>query len=455
MIILADKKANYGLFTTIAMIVGIVIGSGIFFKSNDILIFTGGNVALGVLVFCIGATSIIFGSLTLTELSMRTEKSGGVIGYYEDFISKKVACAFGWFQNFIYFPSFNAVITWVCGIYICSLFGINPKLENHVIVGLLVYLVISFFNIISVKFGSYFQNISTVIKLVPLIGIALAGFFLGDVHPAIPEGFNVITKSDVGLGFIAALTPAAFAYDGWIISTSISGDVKNPERTMPIALTVGPIIILVSYIVYFLGLNRLLGPEYIMSVGNYSISAAGELIFGPLGDKIMLIFVIISVLGVINGVTMGMIRLPQALASKNMIPCSDKIKKINPKYDLSLSSCVISVVSCIFWIFINYITQKNHLIHNGDVCGVAIVFSYVCYIVLYFKVMLMRKRNIVKSNFKGIVCPILAIVGALIIFVGGVVSDPSYVLTFLLICILFCLIGYFYYQKEGDNVNGN
>lgn len=95
------------------------------------------------------------------------------------------------------------------------------------------------------------------------------------------------------------------------------------------------------------------------------------------------------------------------------------------------------------------------MIHNGDVCGVAIVFSYVCYMVLYIKVMLMRKRNMIKSNFKGIVCPILAIVGALIIFVGGVVSDPSYVLTFLLICILFCFIGYFYYQKEGDNVNGN
>ena len=455
MIILADKKANYGLFTTIAMIVGIVIGSGIFFKSDNILILTGGSVALGVVVFCIGAISIIFGSLTLTELSMRTEKSGGVIGYYEDFVSKRVASAFGWFQNFIYFPSFNAVITWVCGIYICSLFDIKQTLENHVVVGLIVYLIICFFNVLSVKFGSYFQNISTVIKLLPLIGIAIAGFFLGNTNPEIPAGFDVITKSNVGIGFIAALTPAAFAYDGWIISTSISGDVKNPEKTMPVALTVGPIIILVSYIVYFLGLNRLLGPEYIMSVGNYSISAAGKMIFGPMGDKIMLIFVIISVLGVINGVTMGMIRLPQALASKNMIPCSDKIKKINPKYDLSLSSCAISVVLCIFWIFINYITQKHKLIHNGDVCSIAIVFSYACYIVLYVRVILMRKNNIIKSNFKGIVCPILATLGALIILIGGIMTDPVYVATFLLICVLVCLIGYFYYQKEGNSISGN
>ena len=90
-------KANYGLGTAITMIIGIVIGSGIFFKSDNILAFTGGSVPLGILVFCIGAFGIIFGCLTLSELSMRTEKNGGVVGYYEDFISKKLAAAFGWF----------------------------------------------------------------------------------------------------------------------------------------------------------------------------------------------------------------------------------------------------------------------------------------------------------------------------------------------------------------------
>src|SRR5690554_6785474 len=106
-------KEHYGMLTATTMIIGIVIGSGIFFKADDVLRYTGGSVWLGILVFCIGAFSIIFGSLTLTELSIRTKKSGGVVGYFEDFISSKTASAFGWFQTFVYLPTINAVVSWV------------------------------------------------------------------------------------------------------------------------------------------------------------------------------------------------------------------------------------------------------------------------------------------------------------------------------------------------------
>lgn len=90
-----NKNEHYGLVTATTMIIGIVIGSGIFFKSDDVLQYTGGSIPLGVLVLCIGAFSIIFGSLTLTELSIRTKKNGGFVGYFEDFISKEVAFGFG------------------------------------------------------------------------------------------------------------------------------------------------------------------------------------------------------------------------------------------------------------------------------------------------------------------------------------------------------------------------
>ena len=82
------KKNEYGLFTAIAMIVGIVIGSGIFFKSDNILVATGGSIALGVLVFCIAAIAIIFGSLTISQLASRSSQSGGLIAYAEENYNK-------------------------------------------------------------------------------------------------------------------------------------------------------------------------------------------------------------------------------------------------------------------------------------------------------------------------------------------------------------------------------
>ena len=98
-----NNKGNYGLFTAITMIAGTVIGSGIFFKSDDVLRYTNGNMVLGLLVFCIAAIAIIFGCLAISQLATRTDKPGGIIAYAEEFINPKVASAFGWFQTFLYF----------------------------------------------------------------------------------------------------------------------------------------------------------------------------------------------------------------------------------------------------------------------------------------------------------------------------------------------------------------
>lgn len=123
------KKNEYGLFTAVGMIVGIVIGSGIFFKSDNILVATNGSIALGVLLFCVAAIGIVFGSLTISELAGRSSKAGGIITYAEESWNKSVACALGWFHTFLYYPTLVAVVSWVAGIYICMLFGLNGTLE--------------------------------------------------------------------------------------------------------------------------------------------------------------------------------------------------------------------------------------------------------------------------------------------------------------------------------------
>lgn len=447
-----NKKEHYGLFTATTMIIGIVIGSGIFFKSDDVLKYTGGNIWLGVLVLCIGAFSIIFGSLTLTELSIRTKKSGGFVGYYEEFISKKVACGFGWFQTFVYYPTLNAVVSWVAGIYTCSLFGIKATLETEILIGYVLLIIIYAINILSIKMGGYIQNLSTIIKLIPLLAIAVIGAFWGVSNPELPEEIELVSKSNVGLSWLAALAPIAFAYDGWIIATSITNEVKNPKKNMPRALVIGPLVVLGVYLLYFLGITNMLGSEYIMSTGNVAVNKVGNLLMGRNGDKIILIFVIISILGVINGITLGSLRMPQALASKNMIPCAHKIGKVNAKLQLSVWSCLTSFFISTIWMLIHYITQKSGLIGGGDISEIAIVFSYVCYTLLYVKVVKMKKDKIITSFFKGTICPVLALSGSAMILIGGIVSNPIYVFKFMVFCIAVCIIGFLYYHYNERNI---
>ena len=173
------EPRKYGLFTAVAMITGIVIGSGIFFKSYNILVFTGGNVLLGVVIFCLCAFGIVFGSLAIAQLASRSDKIGGVITYAEQFCSPRIACCFGWFHTFLYYPTLAAVVSWVAGIYTCTLFGWENTLERQVLVGLGWMALLFLQNVLSARLGGYFQNASTVIKLIPLVLLAAAGLIWG------------------------------------------------------------------------------------------------------------------------------------------------------------------------------------------------------------------------------------------------------------------------------------
>ncbi|MFI3684940.1 amino acid permease [Vagococcus fluvialis] len=121
---MTKNNEKYSLLTAISMIVGICIGSGIFFKADDVLRDTGGNVGLGILIFIIGALGIIFGSLSLSELAVISKVDGGLIGYFEELFSPKIASGFAWFQVFMYLPAINVVVTWVAGIYTLQILGI-------------------------------------------------------------------------------------------------------------------------------------------------------------------------------------------------------------------------------------------------------------------------------------------------------------------------------------------
>jgi APA family basic amino acid/polyamine antiporter len=442
------ETKHYGLLTAISMIVGICIGSGIFFKADDILVYTGGNVLLSVLVFIIGALCVIFGSMTLTELAGRTTKRGGIVGYFEEFVSPKVASAIGWFHIGIYFPTIAVVVSWVAGIYTIQLLGLHSSLHLEILIGL-IYLTFFFgMNYLSFKSGGRFQNITTVVKLIPLIGIGLLGIFWTQAAPDLPAGVEAIAPHNVGWGWLAALTPTAFAFDGWIVATTITPEVKRAKRNMPIALIAGPLIVLAVYVAYFLGMVSIVGEEYILSAGDGAVSQMGYSIFGSAGEQILLAFVLISILGVLNGVTLGYIRLPQALAMKGMLPQSERISQISESSQLSPLSASVAFGMSFLWMILHYVTQATGVLGNGDVNEIAVVFSYATYILLYVQVMKLKKDGVITNPIMGYVVPVFAILGSLVILVGGIFSNPMYMPFFLLISFMICIVGYQFYNRK-------
>ena len=436
------KKNEYGLFTAIAMIVGVVIGSGIFFKSDNILVATGGSISLGVLVFCLAAIAIIFGSLTISELASRTSQAGGVISYAEDSYNKSVACAFGWFQTFLYFPTLIAVVSWVAGIYICMLFGLESTLNVQILIGLAIIIVLFITNTLSAKLGGYFQNASTIIKLLPLIFIAVGGLIFGDVSKV---SFADITTMQ-SAGWITAIAPIAFSFDGWIVATSIGHEIKDSKRNLPKALIIAPIFILVVYIVYFVGVSTYLGPDAVMSLGDGHVDLIANKILGPLGAKIILIFVIISIIGTVNGLILGLIRLPYSLAIREMFPNSKRISKLDQRINMPLNSAFVGFALCIFWTVVHYLTTKLGLLSNSDISEISITVSYVMYILLYVKVFKLGREGEVKGLWRGTINPILATFGSLIILIGSLGNELFWV--YSLVCGFVILASIVFWRKR-------
>ena len=437
------KKNEYGLFTAIAMIVGIVIGSGIFFKSDNILQGTGGSVALGVLAFCIAAIAIIFGSLTIAELASRTSEAGGIISYGEIYYNKAVGCAFGWFQTFLYYPTLIVVVSWVAGIYISMLFGIAATTELEMLIGLIVVFIIFLTNALSAKIGGYFQNAATVIKLIPLALIAIAGLVFGDTSAI---SFADVTNME-SVTWIAAIAPIAFSFDGWIAATSIGHEIKDSKKNLPKALIIAPILILGIYLLYFIGINMYIGPETIMSLGDAHVDLVANKLLGAWGAKIVLIFVIISILGTVNGLTLGLIRLPYSLGIRKMIPCSNKVSKINEETGISVNSSLVALGVVLLWYIIHYITVKFSLMPNGDVSEIAITISYLLYMLLYFKVFMLGRDGQVVGIWRGKINPILASIGSLIILFGSMTNSMFFV--YAGICVAVLVIAVVYWEKFG------
>ena len=140
-------KAKYNLPTAIAMVVGIVIGSGVFFKGEKVLNLTGGNLPLGILAWVLGAVIMIVCAYTFSIMATRHIKVNGVVDYAEAMVGNRYAYTIGWFTTFIYFPSMTAVLAWVSARYLGVLLGWD-------ITGGSVMLLAAFFLILSCLFSS-------------------------------------------------------------------------------------------------------------------------------------------------------------------------------------------------------------------------------------------------------------------------------------------------------------
>ena len=186
-------KKKYGLFTAVCMVVGIVIGSGIFFKTPDVLKEAGYNSLYTVLAWIISGLIMVIIATSFAFLATRYEKVGGAVDYAEAMCGRRYGYYVGWFMAMVYYPAMTAVLAWVSARFtLLAVIGDESKIFSTECITLaLFYLIFTYFvNTMSPTLAGKFQVSSTFVKLVPVVFIALVGAVIGLVNGTLNANFH-------------------------------------------------------------------------------------------------------------------------------------------------------------------------------------------------------------------------------------------------------------------------
>lgn len=379
-------ERRYGLPTAICMVVGTVIGSGIFFKAQNVLVATGGDMTLGVLAWLITGGLMIICSAQFAVMATKYEKVSGIVDYAEATCGENYAYLLAWFMLNIYYPAMTGVLAWVSARYLGVLFGWS--LVSPEVMTLAGFLLIASYtlNAFSPKLAGKFQVSATVIKLIPIALMGVVGTAAGMVNGTLTGNLTATVTEAMGGtdgGLFAAIVSTAFAYEGWIVATSINAELKNPKKNLPTALVLGSFVVVIAYVLYFIGVSGGASTEVLINEG---ATIAFTNIFGTVGGMLLNICIMISCLGTLNGLMVGTTRAMYAIASRNQGPKPQMFRQIDTATNMVTNSAVYGLFISSAWMLYFYganLTSGWFGYFNFDSSELPIVTIYALYIPIF------------------------------------------------------------------------
>lgn len=441
-----ELKRKYGLLTAITMVVGIVIGSGVFFKAEAVLKATGGNMPLGIIAWIVVGFIMIVCAYTFATMATKYERVNGVVDYAEMMVGKGYGYYVGWFMATIYYPTLTSVLAWVSARYTCVLLGWDITGGSCLVIACF-FLVGSYaVNALSPIVAGKFQVTTTVIKLIPLLLMAVVGTAIGLTNGMTVRNFTTVADPTVnaGGGLFASVVAVAFAYEGWIIATSINAELKDSKKNLPRALIWGSLIVVVVYVLYYIGLAGAVTTDELMKSGEAGAKMAFQNIFGAVGGSLIFVFVIISCLGTLNGLMLGCTRGLYSLAVRNSGPRPELFSQVDKVTNMPSNSSILGVLFCAFWLLYFYganLTATWFGPFSFDTSELPIVTLYAAYIPIFLLMMIKEKEL---GPFKRFVMPVLAILGCLFMIVAAFFAHGLSVVFYLIVFGVILLIGFFF-----------
>lgn len=260
------------------------------------------------------------------------------------------------------------------------------------------------------------------------------------------SNFTNVVDANVtrGGGSFASVVAVAFAYEGWIIATSINSEIKDSKKNLSKALVIGSLIVVLVYIFYYIGITGAVSTEILMESGENGVILAFKNIFGNIGGTLIFVFIILSCLGTLNGLMLGCTRRMYSLAIRGSGPAPQTFKQIDRITNMPTNSAIFGVLVTAAWLLYFYganLTDPWFGLFCFDLSELPIITLYALYIPIF--VMMMKKERDLRT-FERFIMPILSIIGCLFMVVAAIFAHGKAVIYYLIVFGIIMGIGLFF-----------
>lgn len=420
----------------VLLVIGTVIGSGIFIVPAVVLRQTGGSVTLALLVWVVAGVLSLLGALTYGELGAARPEAGGLYSYIRDAFGPLPAFLYGWTKFFVIATGSAATLAVAFSLYLQQFVPLSPIAAKVVSVAMLV--VIAIINVRGTRGSAGVQNWSTGLKAGAILVMSIALITTGSGLANADFAFPPLTPSLLS-GVALSLIGVLWAYEGWQYVTFAAGEATDPQRTFPRAIVVGTALLILLYTLANLGYVAALGASGVQASDRVAASAV-EAAFGPSAARLITAIILVSMFSATNGLTLTAPRLYFSMARDGVF--FRKLGEIHPRYGTPAFAIVagtawsaLLAVSGTFEQLLTYVVFSGWIFYG---LGAASLFVF------------RRRETIAAASFRvpGYpVTPALFVASAAAIVVNAIVTAPAQALVGLA-AVLAGIPAYLFWKRR-------
>ncbi|MGI9078499.1 MAG: APC family permease [Gemmatimonadaceae bacterium] len=372
----APLSRTLNLRDLILIVVGTVIGSGIFIVPASVLAQTGGEIGPALLVWLIAGVLSLLGALTYGEMGAANPNAGGIYTYIRDAFGPLPSFLFGWTMFFVISSGSLATLAVAFTGYLGEFTTLSRGASR--VIAVVMIAVVTAINVLGTRKSAGIQGLTTAIKSLAIVLISIAlisrgtGFSSGDPQWW-PEMLEPSLLSGVGLAMIGVL----WAYEGWQYVTFSAGETRDPSRTFPRGITIGTGLLIGIYLLANVGYIAALGPD----AASHSERIAAQsvtVIMGPAAGKIIAGIILISMFSAANGLVLTAPRLYYSMARDGLF--FGKLAEVHPRFATPAFAIVagsawaiLLAVSGTFEQLLTYVVFAGWIFYG---LGALAIFSY-------------------------------------------------------------------------------